>query len=63
MESEKNRIEADVVIVGSGVSGTFCALTLPEHVKVTVITKSDLESSDSFLCARMSCRRNARGHR
>lgn len=43
------RIDADVVIVGTGVSGLFSALKLPEDKKIVVITKSDLESSDSFL--------------
>ena len=43
------RIEADVVIVGSGVGGLFGALSLPREKKIVMITKSDLESSDSFL--------------
>ncbi len=37
------------VIVGTGVAGLFCALHLPRHWPVLLITKSDLESSDSFL--------------
>ncbi len=43
------KLNADVVIVGCGVSGLFCALNLPENLNITIITKSDLESSDSFL--------------
>lgn len=43
------RLEADVVIVGTGVGGLFSALNLPEDRKIIMITKSDLESSDSFL--------------
>lgn len=43
------KIETDVVIVGTGVAGLFCALNLPRDKKIYVITKSDLESSDSFL--------------
>lgn len=43
------RIEADVVIVGTGVGGLFGALSLPREKKIVMITKSDLESSDSFL--------------
>ena len=39
----------DTVIVGTGVSGYFAALNLPEDMKILLITKSDLESSDSFL--------------
>lgn len=40
---------AKVVIVGTGAAGLFCALHLPEDWPVLLITKSDLESSDSFL--------------
>nr|WP_296960834.1 L-aspartate oxidase [uncultured Mediterraneibacter sp.] len=43
------KMEADVVIVGTGVGGLFSALNLPEDKKIIMITKSDLESSDSFL--------------
>ncbi len=39
----------DVVIVGTGISGLFCALHLPESVKVLMITKGQLEESNSFL--------------
>nr|WP_296265156.1 L-aspartate oxidase [uncultured Merdimonas sp.] len=42
-------IKADVVIVGTGVAGLFCALNLPRDRRIIMITKSDLESSDSFL--------------
>lgn len=41
--------KADVVIVGSGVAGLFCALNLPKDKKIIIVTKSDVESSDSFL--------------
>ena len=40
---------ADVVIAGTGAGGLFSALSLPKDRKVIMITKSDLESSDSFL--------------
>ena len=43
------RIEADVVIVGTGVGGLFGALSFPREKQIVMITKSDLESSDSFL--------------
>lgn len=43
------RIDTDVVIAGTGVSGLFCALKLPADKKIILITKSDAESSDSFL--------------
>lgn len=39
----------DVVIVGTGVGGLFTAINLPSSVQAVLITKSDLESSDSFL--------------
>ena len=43
------KMKADVVIVGTGVGGLFSALNLPRDKKIIMITKSDLESSDSFL--------------
>lgn len=42
-------VNADVVIVGTGVGGLFAALNLPEDLRVVMLTKSDAESSDSFL--------------
>ena len=42
-------IHTDAVIIGSGIAGLYSALKLPEDMKVVLITKSDLESSDSFL--------------
>ncbi len=42
-------IHTDVVIVGCGVAGLYCALKLPRDLKIVMITKSDAESSDSFL--------------
>ena len=42
-------IDTDIVVVGSGVGGLFSALNLPGDQKIVLITKSDLESSDSFL--------------
>lgn len=44
-----NIVEADVVIVGTGVAGLFSALNLPGNKRIVMITKSDLESSDSYL--------------
>ena len=40
---------ADVIIVGSGASGLFNALFIPQDYKVIVITKKEVEESDSFL--------------
>ena len=43
------KLNADTVIVGSGVAGLFSALNLPREQDIRLITKSDMESSDSFL--------------
>lgn len=43
------KVEADITIVGTGVAGLFSALHLPKDKKIVMITKSDLESSDSYL--------------
>ncbi len=42
-------MNTDILIAGSGCAGLYCALNLPRNKKITVITKSDAESSDSFL--------------
>ena len=42
-------MRTDILIVGCGCSGLYCALHLPRDMQITIITKSDLESSDSFL--------------
>ncbi len=41
--------KADVIVVGTGVAGLFAALSLPRETKIVMLTKSDAESSDSFL--------------
>ena len=41
--------KTDILIVGSGAAGLFCALCLPKDRKITIITKSDADQSDSFL--------------
>lgn len=41
--------EADVVIVGTGAAGLFCALNIPDHYKIVMITKRQPEDSDSYL--------------
>ena len=48
-EDWKMELNTDVVIIGSGVGGLFSALSMPADKKIVMITKSDLESSDSFL--------------
>ncbi|HHX69754.1 MAG: L-aspartate oxidase [Miniphocaeibacter sp.] len=42
-------IKANTVIVGSGVAGLICALTLPSSMKVILLTKQKLEDSNSYL--------------
>ena len=39
----------DVIIVGTGAAGLYCALNLPERKKVLLITKQEANQSDSFL--------------
>ena len=42
-------VRVDTVIVGCGVSGLYCALKLPAHKSILIVTKDDAEKSDSFL--------------
>lgn len=42
-------MDFDVIIVGSGVSGLFCALNLPRTMKICILSKEKLEASDSYL--------------
>ena len=42
-------MKTDILIIGSGCAGLYCALCLPQDKAITVISKADLESSDSFL--------------
>lgn len=39
----------DVIIVGTGAAGLFAALKLPRDYKVLMITKDEIENSDSYL--------------
>lgn len=48
-------MKTDILIVGSGCSGLYCALQLPRDKQITVITKADLESNDSFLAQGGMC--------
>ena len=43
------KMKTDILIVGSGCSGLYCALNLPREKQITIITKSDVKSSDSYL--------------
>ena len=48
-------MKTDIVIVGSGCAGLYCALQLPRNKQITIITKSDVESSDSYLAQGGMC--------
>ena len=39
----------DVLIVGSGVSGLYCALNLDEKLNVLVVSKSNLKNTNTYL--------------
>ena len=45
-QTEQNQ---DIVIVGTGAAGLFCALQFPEDRNIWMITKETVEESDSFL--------------
>lgn len=47
--------DTDVVIVGTGAAGLFCALHFPEDMKVLMITKDAVDKSDSFLAQGGMC--------
>lgn len=42
-------MKTDVLIVGCGVAGLYCALNLPQNKNVTIVTKNEAQKSDSFL--------------
>lgn len=48
-------MKTDILIAGTGCSGLYCALQLPDDKKVTIITKLDAESSDSYLAQGGMC--------
>lgn len=39
----------DVVIVGTGAAGLYCALNFPKRYKVLLLTKQKADECDSFL--------------
>lgn len=39
----------DVIIVGTGAAGLYCALNFPERKNILMITKKEADQSDSFL--------------
>ena len=48
-------MKTDILIVGSGCSGLYCALHLPKDKQILIITKSDRESNDSYLAQGGMC--------
>ena len=42
-------MKTDILIVGSGVAGLYCALNLPKEKSIVIITKNKARRSDSFL--------------
>ncbi|MEE1305504.1 MAG: L-aspartate oxidase [Agathobacter sp.] len=48
-------MNTDILIIGSGCSGLYCALNLPQDKQIVIITKSDMESSDSYLAQGGMC--------
>lgn len=42
-------MNTDIVIVGCGVGGLYCALNLPKNKNIVIVTKDEAEKSDSFL--------------
>lgn len=41
--------KCDILIVGSGAAGLFCALCLPRDKNVVILSKDEAENSDSYL--------------
>ena len=48
-------MKTDILVVGTGCAGLYCALHLPAEKQITIITKKDAESSDSFLAQGGMC--------
>ena len=46
--TETNK-KTDIVIIGCGVAGLYCALNLPEDKQIVIVSKDEFERSDSFL--------------
>ena len=42
-------MKTDILIVGSGVAGLYCALNLPKEKNIIIVTKNKARRSDSFL--------------
>ncbi len=42
-------MNTDILIVGCGVAGLYCALNFPENRKILIVTKNKAQKSDSYL--------------
>lgn len=42
-------MNTDIIIVGCGVAGLYCALNLPKDKNIIIVTKNEASKSDSFL--------------
>lgn len=42
-------MKTDIIIVGCGVAGLYCALNLPEDKNIVIVTKNKARRSDSYL--------------
>ena len=42
-------MKTDIIIVGSGVAGLYCALNLPKDKNIIIVTKNKARRSDSYL--------------
>ena len=42
-------MKTDILIVGTGCSGLYCALQCPPDKQITLLSKDDLTGSDSYL--------------
>lgn len=41
--------KTDVIIIGTGAAGLFCALHFPQQTQILMLTKEEIDKSDSFL--------------
>lgn len=48
-KTEEKLMKTDILIVGTGCSGLYCALNIPEEKQITIITKKKAEDSSSYL--------------
>lgn len=47
--------KTDVIIIGTGAAGLFCALHFPKQTQILMLTKEEVDKSDSFLAQGGMC--------